>query len=72
MRHELFDRQAAIRRRLAGESVELICHSLQRSKVWFHQWWQRYLEQGPEGFSDLTRANHQVGTRTPPHIERAV
>jgi transposase InsO family protein len=27
---------------------------------------------GPEGLYDLTRANHQVARRTPPHIERAV
>jgi putative transposase len=72
MHNELADRQAAIRRRLAGESVESICHSLHHSEVWFHKWWQRYLEQGPEGLYDLTRANHQVVNRTPPQIERAV
>lgn len=72
MHNELADRQAAIRRRLAGDSVESICHSLQRSEVWFHKWWRRYLEQGPEGLYDQTHANNQVVNRTPPHIERAV
>jgi transposase InsO family protein len=72
MRNELSDRQAAIRRRLAGEPVESICHSLHRSEVWFHKWWQRYLEHGPEGLYDISRANHQVVNRTPPHIERVV
>lgn len=72
MRDELSDRQAAIRRRLAGESVVSICQSLHRSEVWFHKWWQRYVGQGPEGLYDLTRANAQVVNRTPPQIERAV
>lgn len=72
MYNELSDRQAAIRRRLAGESVEAICQSLHRSEAWFHKWWYRYLTEGPDGLYDLTRANHQVVNRTPPHIERAV
>jgi putative transposase len=72
MRNELSDRQAAIRRRLAGENVESICRRVQRSEVWFHKWWQRYLAQGPEGLYDISRANHQVVNRTPPHIERVV
>jgi hypothetical protein len=72
MRDELSDRQAAIRRYQAGESIGAICQSLQRSEPWFHKWWQRYLQQGPEGLYDITRANQQVVNRTPPHIERAV
>ena len=39
---------------------------------WFHKWWSHYVDWGPEGLYDLTRANHQVMNRTPPHIERAV
>jgi putative transposase len=72
MSDELSIRQTAIRLRLAGESVERICSTLKRSKPWFHKWWTRYLAMGPEGLYDLTRANHQVVRRTPPHIERAV
>jgi transposase InsO family protein len=72
MSDELSIRQTAIRLRLAGESVESICRTLKRSKPWFHKWWKRYLAMGPEGLYDLTRANHQVARRTPPHIERAV
>jgi transposase InsO family protein len=72
MRDELSIRQTAIRLRLAGESVESICRTLKRSKPWFHKWWSRYLESGPEGLYDLTRGNRQVVNRTPPHIERAV
>jgi transposase InsO family protein len=72
MKDELSVRQTAIRLRLAGESVESICRTLKRSKTWFHKWWQRYLESGPEGLYDLTRGHCQVVNRTPPHIERAV
>ena len=72
MHDELFVRQTAIRLRLTGESVESICRTLKRSEAWFHKWWRRYLESGPEGLYDLTRGNRQVINRTPPHIERAV
>lgn len=72
MSDELTVRQMAVRLRLAGENIESICSTLKRSKSWFHKWWQRYLTMGPEGLYDLTRANHQVARRTPPHIERAV
>jgi transposase InsO family protein len=72
MKDELSIRQIAIRLRLAGENIESICSTLKRSNRWFHKWWSRYLALGPEGLYDLTRANHQVARRTPPHIERAV
>ncbi len=72
MRDELSARQAAIRLRLAGEKIENICRTLNRSAAWFHKWWRRYLEAGPTGLYDLTRANQRVVNRTPPHIERAV
>lgn len=72
MKDELSVRQMAIRLRLAGESVEAICTTLKRSERWLYKWWQRYLAMGPEGLYDITRANHQVARRMPPHIERAV
>jgi len=72
MKDELSLRQMAIRLRLAGENVGSICTTLKRSKPWFHKWWQRYLAMGPEGLYDITRANHQVARRIPPHIGRAV
>jgi hypothetical protein len=72
MQDELSVRRAAIRLRLTGESVESVCRTLKRSRAWFHKWWRRYLESGPEGLYDLSRGNHQVVNRTPPHIERAV
>jgi transposase InsO family protein len=72
MRDELSTRQAAIRMRMAGEKVEDICQTLNRTPQWFHKWWRRYMESGPAGLYDLTHANRQVANRTPPHIEKAV
>ena len=72
MRNELSDRQEAVRMRLTGDSVALICQSLHRSPTWFHKWWQRYLAAGGEGLYDLTRARHAIVNRTPAHIERAI
>ena len=72
MQDELSTRQAAIRLRLAGEKVDQICQTLNRSPSWFQKWWRRYLESGPAGLYDMTRGTQQVANRTPPHIERAV
>lgn len=72
MRDELAARQAAIRMRLAGEKVEDICRTLTRTAPWFHKWWRRYMEAGPPGLYDMTRARRHITNRTPPHIERAV
>lgn len=70
--NELSVRQTAIRLRLAGDRIEVICHTLHKSEAWFHKWWRRYVEIGPDGLYDLTRATHQVANRTPAHIEQAV
>jgi len=69
---ELSVRQTAIRLRLAGERIDTICHTLHKSETWFHKWWRRYLDIGPDGLYELTRANHQVANRTPAYIEQAV
>jgi transposase InsO family protein len=72
MRNELADRQQAIRLRLAGDTVPLICQILHRSEAWVQKWWHRYLAAGGDGLYDLTRARHHVVNRTPAHIERAI
>jgi putative transposase len=72
MHDELAARQRAITLRLAGRSVQAICAAVGRSDVWFRKWWHRYLEAGPEGLYDLTRANHHVAQRIPPDLERAI
>ena len=72
MGNEYLDRQRAIQMRLAGQTVETICRSLKRSRVWFRKWWSRYLELGPDGLFDLTHANHQVTRRISPELERMV
>src|SRR5438477_10883235 len=72
MNDDFTARPAAISLRLAGRSVKHICSALGRSEVWFHKWWGRYLEAGPEGLYDLTRANHHVAQHIPPELERAI
>src|SRR5438067_688313 len=72
MNDELATRQRAISLRLAGRTVKQICSPLGRSEAWFHKWWRRYLEAGPEGLYDLTRAHHPLAQRIPPELERAI
>jgi putative transposase len=72
MNDELTARQRAITLRLAGRSVKYICSTLGRVEAWFHKWWRRYLEDGPEGLFDRTRANHHVAQRIPPELERTI
>jgi putative transposase len=72
MNDELAARHRAITLRLAGRPVKAVCAAVGRSEVWFHKWWGRYLQAGPEGLYDLTRANHHVTRRIPPDLERAI
>jgi transposase InsO family protein len=72
MQDELTARHRAITLRLAGRSIKAICAAVGRCEVWFRKWWGRYLEAGPEGLFDLTRANHHVAQRIPPELERAI
>jgi transposase InsO family protein len=72
MHDELAARHRAITLRRAGRTVKAICAAVGRSEVWFHKWWGRYLQAGPEGLYDLTRANHHVTRRIPPELERAI
>src|SRR5438093_6403162 len=72
MNDELAARHRAITLRLAGRPVKAICAAVGRSEVWFHKWWGRYLEAGPDGLYDLTRANHHVVQRISPELERTI
>ncbi|HEY7422999.1 MAG TPA: helix-turn-helix domain-containing protein [Gemmataceae bacterium] len=72
MHDELAARQRAISLRLAGRSVKYICAALGRVEAWFYKWWRRYLEDGPDGLYDLTRANHHVAQRISPELERTI
>ena len=72
MNDELTARHRAITLRLAGQSVKAICAAVGRSDRWFHKWWSRYLEAGPDGLYDLTRANHHVAQHLSPELERAI
>jgi transposase InsO family protein len=71
MNDEFTARQRAITFRLAGRPVQDICLALDRTDVWFHKWWRRYLEFGADGLYDLTRARHVV-PHIPPQLERTI
>ncbi len=71
MDDELSARQRAISLRLTGRPVKHICLAVGRSEAWFHKWWDRYLQAGPEGLYDLTRARH-IAPRISPELERAI
>jgi transposase InsO family protein len=71
MNDELAARHRAITLRLTGRPVKALCAAVGRSEVWFHKWWRRYLEAGPEGLYDLTRAR-QVAPRIDPALARAI
>jgi transposase InsO family protein len=72
MNDELAARHRAITLRLAGRPVQAICAAVGRSEVWFRKWWHRYLEAGPEGLYDRTRANHHIALRISPELERTI
>jgi transposase InsO family protein len=72
MSDELAARHRAITLRLGGRPVKAVCAAVGRSEVWFRKWWRRYLEDGPDGLYDLTRANHHITLRVPPELERTI
>jgi transposase InsO family protein len=72
MQDELTARQRAINLRLAGRTVKSICSALGRCEAWFHKWWGRFVQSGPEGLYDLTRAHPHIAQRIPPEVERAI
>lgn len=72
MKDEVFRRQEAIRRRLAGERIEPICAVLDRSVSWFYKWWQRYQWEGVEGLHDRSHAAFCVANRIDPMLQKAI
>jgi transposase InsO family protein len=71
MKDEFSDRHQAIKLRLAGQSVEVICQSLERSREWFHTWWRRYQAMGTAGLYDVTRARQRTALISP-ELERTI
>jgi hypothetical protein len=71
VKDEFSDRHQAIKMRLAGQSVEVICQTLERSREWFHTWWRRYQAMGVAGLYDITRARQSTSLISP-EIERTI
>jgi len=71
VKDEFSDRHQAIRLRLAGQSVDVICQTLERSREWFHTWWRRYQAMGTAGLYDVTRARQSTALISP-ELERTI
>lgn len=71
MKDEFSDRHQAIKMRLAGQSIEIICQTLERSREWFRIWWRRYQAMGTAGLYDLTRARQRTALIST-EMERAI
>src|SRR6266849_2349892 len=71
MKDEFTDRLLAIKLHLEGQSVDQICHTLHRSRDWFHRWWRRYRALGPDGLFEQTRAA-PVSRRLAADLERTI
>lgn len=56
MSNELMLRQRAIRLKLAGWAITVICATLARSREWFYKWWRRYVDEGARGLRDRSHA----------------
>src|SRR5438046_545676 len=72
MNDELSARQRAISLRLAGRSAKTTGRPLAAAGAGSPKGCRPYLEAGPEGLYDLTRANHHVAQRIPPELERTI
>jgi hypothetical protein len=72
MSDELTARQRAISLCLASRSVKQIGSALGRGETRFHKWWHGYLQGGPEGLYDSTRACGHLARRIPPESERTI
>ena len=68
---ELSDRLMAVKLRLEKKPVEEICQILGRPASWFHKWWRRYQEKGPNGLYDQARPTVHP-SRIAPDLERAI
>src|ERR1035441_5523967 len=65
-------RREAARRRLAGESPEMIARDLGRTRQWVAKWAARYEPHDPSWADGRSRAPKRVANRTPEKVEAQV
>src|ERR1035441_5063781 len=65
-------RREAARRRLAGESPEMIARDLGRTRQWVAKWAARYEPHDPSWADGRSRAPKRVANRTPEQVEAQV
>jgi homeodomain-containing protein len=72
MSAELSLRQRAMRLKLAGWAVTLICHTLGRGRDWFYKWWRRYQAEGAQGLRDRSHAPKANCRAMPDDLRQAI
>jgi hypothetical protein len=72
MATEMDLRQRAMRLKLAGWSVALICRTLGRSRDWFYAWWGRYQAEGASGLRDRSHAPHRRPAQLSGEVQQAI
>lgn len=65
-------RREAIRRRLQGETRQVICQALNRSPRWFDKWWAEYRVHPQTDFADRSRAPLTSPQQIPARVVQAV
>jgi len=65
-------RREAVRRRLAGESPEVIARELGRTRQWVRKWTARYHPRDPGWALGRSHAAHRVANRTDAEAEARV
>jgi len=72
MSAELSVRQRAMRLKLAGWAVLLICQTVSRSREWFYKWWGRYQSEGASGLRDRSRAPRHSRQVASPELRQTI
>ncbi len=57
---------------MEGKNARTLPSNSAKTGAWFHRWWRRYLEAGPEGLYDLPRVSHDIARHISPELERAI
>lgn len=61
MGQDRMERELAVERRRAGETVDAICESLKRSRSWFYKWFGRASSEEEEWAEERSRARLKAG-----------
>jgi len=66
----MFPKKARVERYLSGESVDMICSSLKRSRRWFFTWLARYRSGEPNWSEEQPKRPQTNPTRIPEKLSK--